>query len=449
VRPFLGPVLPGVHWTGPALVFLTLVLPWPAFRGATGEDGDVSVAFFVGACAISAMAWGFVLASRLRVVEILFGGQDRAYRAHRWISSVAVTGMYLHVQWADDMDGGFAGAARRTAKSAEDLAGLAEKLVYVLMAVSIVRLVPYRWWRQTHRFFIIPYVFASWHFYTARKPFPNDAGWGRWFVVVMAMGVAAWVWRVLVSVNLRRGHLHTVASVTVSAGSTRLGLVPARRRVRFAPGQFAFLRPGVHGMGEPHPFSIASAPGDETLVFHIRDLGDWTHRIRTELHVGDTIRVEGPYGRFAPLPSRPSPTVWVAGGAGITPFLSAIAAIRGDGRTRPHLFYAFRDEETAVALDELREAHRVGVIVLHEHESSRGNRFDDTTLRTAFPDGLRKAHVAACGPKPLTDCVVRSAWNLGVRRVEREAFDFRSGVGPDISRELDAVLPKPLGSRSR
>ena len=449
VRPVVLPVVPGAHWIGPAVVFLSLILPWPAFRGATGEDGDVSVAFFVGACSIVAMSWGFVLATRLRIVEILFGGQDRAYRAHRWLSAVAVAGMFLHIQWADDMDGGFAGAARRTAKAAEDLAGLAEKMIYVLMVLSLVRLVPYRWWRHTHKLFVFPFAMASWHFWTARKPFPNASGWGRWFAVAILAGLAAWCWRVVVSDLARRGRVHTVSSVTLSANSTRVVLTPRRRPLRFRPGQFVFLRMGAEGLGEPHPFSIASAPRDPELVFHIRDLGDWTHRIRSALHTGQTVQVEGPYGRFAPLSRRPRTTVWVAGGAGITPFLSAVGMLRPGRPVVPHLFYSFRGEDTAIGLEDLRAAHAAGSIILHEFDTTRGLRLDESTLRDRFPDGLKGAHVATCGPKPLTDCVIRAAWDLGARHVEHEGFDFRSGIGPDISREIDELLPEPFGSRSR
>jgi predicted ferric reductase len=40
------------------------------------------------------------------------------------------------------------------------------------------------------------------------------------------------------------------------------------------------LYDSVGTMGDRHPFSITSAPGDPFLSVHIRSLGDWTKELK-------------------------------------------------------------------------------------------------------------------------------------------------------------------------
>jgi predicted ferric reductase len=433
VRP--SPVLrpsPGRGWIGPIIVLTTTFATWPAFAGTVGEEGNAGFALWIGSVSIMSMAWSFVLASRLRVgplaLESWFGGLDRMYRVHRWAGAAAVAAMWLHVQNVDDVKG-IAGASRRVAKQAEDLAGLAEKMLYVAVALSVVRLVPYRWWRWTHKLLGIPFAFASFHFFTATKPFANTSGWGWYFDVAMLVGLAAWLARVAIADPLLRGRRYRITGIERVGGCTDLRLAPIGRPIPHRPGQFAFIRLGG---GEPHPFSIASPPGDE-LRFVVRDLGDWTDRLSERAGVGDTVRVDGPHGGFRPLPRRPVPTVWVAGGVGITPFLAAIEPASALGVV-PDLYYAVRHAEQAPAIEELRAAHAAGRIRLHLFASSEGTRLGVGDL-----DVAAGAHVALCGPSSLVRTMAAAARRSGARHVEHEEFDIRSGIGPDLSRELAAL----------
>jgi predicted ferric reductase len=88
-------------------------------------------------------------------------------------------------------------------------------------------------------------------------------------------------------------------------------------------GQFAFVT-FVKQEGS-HPFTIASASETSLsrVVFQIKALGDYTKALGTKLASGQSVMIEGPYGRFTlDHASSDSPQLWVAGGIGITPFLS-------------------------------------------------------------------------------------------------------------------------------
>lgn len=437
-RPRLATV-PTRAWIGPTAIAASTVAGWWAFAGATGEGGgSVALGLFVGAAAITLMAWSHVLAVRIRPLERCFGGLDRMYQAHRWAGVLAVVLMFWHVRIEPEIDGGIRGAARSVAEDAEGLAGLGEYLLYGLVALSLIRWMPYRWWRWTHKLLGVPFAFACWHFFTAEKTYANGSPWGWWFGSIMIAGLGAWIWRVVGRDVLRRGRRYEVVRADRHAGALELELAPTGSALRHRDGQFAVLKIQERGLAEPHPFTIASSSSSPNLRFFVRDLGDWSGRLQQEDLIGSAVLVEGPYGTFHPLPERPAPTLWVAGGVGITPFLGAIDALEPcEHDERPVLVACVRSRAEAIACAELEAAAEQGRIELHVVDSSRGQRCDEPTLDAILGGrSLRGAHVAVCGPAGLVATVVRAARGHGADRVETEAFDFRSGIGPDLSREL-------------
>ncbi|MBI4935931.1 MAG: ferric reductase-like transmembrane domain-containing protein, partial [Actinobacteria bacterium] len=199
------PPIAGLHWLGPMAVVLTVVAIWPAFSSAVGEEDDAAFALYIGAVSITLMAWSFFLAVRMRFLEPLFGGLDRMYRFHRWLGALAVAAMFLHTQTEPELDKGIRGASEDIADAAQELAEIAEVMLYVLVVISLLRWLPSRYWRWTHKLLGVPYAFACFHFYTAEKTFENGSGYGIWFTTMMIIGLVSFVFRVGVRDMLFRG----------------------------------------------------------------------------------------------------------------------------------------------------------------------------------------------------------------------------------------------------
>lgn len=312
----------------------------------------------------------------------------------------------------------------------------------MLVAISLLRWFPYRWWRWTHKLLGIPFAFACFHFFTAEKPYANSSPWGWYFGAIMVAGLVAYVLRVVGRDAVAQGLRYRVVGVERSGATTELVLAPVGWHLDFRPGQFAILKLRSRGLREPHPFTIASSPDADELRFHIRHLGDWSAKVQSADLLGVEVRVEGPYGEFAPLPDESAPTYWVAGGVGITPFLSAITTLpRVAETTRPTLLYCVGDRTDATARSEVERAAADGRIRLEWFESRRGRRLtDDGLADVAGPAGMQGAHVAVCGPVALVDDVRAAARSLGATHVETEGFDIRSGFGPDLSEDVDRLV---------
>ena len=448
VRPTM-PAMPqlGSHWVGPVFAIASIGVGWYAFKDARG-DGAVGFALFIGSVSILLMAWSNLLATRIAPLEQLFGGLDRMYRWHRWFGALSVGAMWLHIQTVDDVKG-IRGASEDVADAAEDLAGTGSNLLYVLVAVSLLRWLPTRWWRWSHKFLVFPFAFASWHFYTATKPYANDSLWGTWFAAFMVLGLWAWVYRVVWRDVVRRGRQYQVSNISTLGDAVELVLEPVGEPLRYKVGQFVFLKFDVRGMSEPHPFTIASSPDEPVLRFFIKNLGDWSEAMGHRIQIGARVKIEGPYGALPILPERSaSEILWIAGGVGITPFLGAACSRKPDDGPVPHLFYCVRTRQDAVALTELEQASREGRIVLHVHASAEGQRLQsDDIAAVAGPDALVNTHVVMCGPDGLVKSMRTAVRSLGARHIHVEGFDIRTGIGPDLSRTLHNAMTSQMRAR--
>ena len=112
--------------------------------------------------------------------------------------------------------------------------------------------------------------------------------------------------------------------------------------------------------GSTRAFSIVSAPGDDRLTVATRVRQESAFkRSLSGLRPKAKVRIEGPTGSLTLHKNRTKPAVFLAGGIGITPFMSIA---RDAAQTAPdhkiHLFYANRRPEDAAFLTELHELTR-------------------------------------------------------------------------------------------
>jgi len=195
------------------------------------------------------------------------------------------------------------------------------------------------------------------------------------------------------------------------------------------PGQFAFLT--FSRLEGAHPFTIASADrGDRTITFFIKGLGDFTKNLGQRLQAGQSVTIEGPYGRFQLDRHSPSRRqIWVAGGIGITPFLAWLESLQSrpaDVRAAD-LHYCTRNRETDPFVARLQSlCAALSAVQLHIHSAQHGEVLNAEALSLA--EGRKeKAEVWFCGPTGLADALkkgLKASWN-GSLRFHQEAFEMR------------------------
>ena len=181
----------------------------------------------------------------------------------------------------------------------------------------------------------------------------------------------------------------------------------------FKAGQFAMLK---HVSGTvKRAFSIASSPMDESWEFIIRinEGGKFTPGLR-ELQAGDELEVDGPYGHFV-FRDEDRETLFIAGGAGISPMRSMIryAVQKGVFQKSPFwLFYgvnvpddfAFFDE--FVAMDKDLENFNFVPVVLEPPSDWKGDTgFVMPAIENRFGQDLAGKVAYICGPPPMVKAV--------------------------------------------
>ena len=138
---------------------------------------------------------------------------------------------------------------------------------------------------------------------------------------------------------------------------------------------------------------------------------------------GDALSITYPNNLFA-LDKTARHHVLIAGGIGITPFMSQLHDLRQRGGSY-ELHYAFRADEHGAFRDELAGlcGDRVSFYV-----DSKGQRLDLAGLLGGMEPG---AHAYVCGPGPLIDAVRGAAQAVGVEsaRVHVEQFAAPKSMG--------------------
>jgi len=117
--------------------------------------------------------------------------------------------------------------------------------------------------------------------------------------------------------------------------------------------------PEDDAQGPMRAFTIASAPHEADLVIATRMRDTAFKRVLRSAPPGAEVEIDGPNGEMVLHEDAARPAVFLAGGIGITPFLSM--ARDAAHRALPHrisLFYGNRRPEDAAWLEELRALER-------------------------------------------------------------------------------------------
>jgi len=153
-----------------------------------------------------------------------------------------------------------------------------------------------------------------------------------------------------------------IADFTTYSDTIRLyRLNPDKRLPLFKPGQFLHLAIDEYDPSfnwpESRVFSIATSPGcGDSLEIIISVKGKYTTRMWDELKKGDKVWIKLPYGIFNFDDSLNRDTVLIAGGTGISPFISFLKySLEKHLDPLTHLYYGVRNENVIIINDLLKE----------------------------------------------------------------------------------------------
>ncbi|MFO7581923.1 ferric reductase-like transmembrane domain-containing protein [Guyparkeria sp.] len=418
-----------------APMFIMMIRPTPP-----GRSFWVEFSIALGFVGLTQMGVQFLLIARYRKVTAPYG-IDVILQYHRLIAMMALFLILAHPAILMIHNPALLGLLNPLGGTWASRSGLgAIAALALLVATSVFRQqikLDYERWRLTHTLLgFAALVLAHAHVSLAGSYLNTVWKQAMWKVFGAAM-LSSLVYLRLIRPALQKRERYRVAEVRPERGENyTLVLEPVSHRgLRFAPGQFAWLKLGQTPYTiEEHPFSFSSSSeAAGRLEFGIKVLGDFTRELR-HVPAGTDAYLDGPYGAFSLDLAPAAGYVLIAGGIGITPLLSFLKTMADRQDVRPVLLiYGDRSWDGMAYREELDElAGRLNLTIVHVVEKPPQDWRGESGFVTAdllarhLPREKIKREYFVCGPPVMMEAVRAALLERGVPResIHSERFNL-------------------------
>ncbi|RLD53561.1 MAG: hypothetical protein DRJ01_19210, partial [Bacteroidetes bacterium] len=244
---------------------------------------------------VTVFAANFLMATRAKWVEKIFGGLDKMYMIHRRSGVIAVVLLILHFLFVPrDL-------TEFTIGKPLGFYALVLILIGVVLSAAPVfkRKIKYHKWINFHKLMGAFYVMGIVH--SLKVPtLTSQLPMVRVYVYGMALiGILAWVYKAFLYNLFNKKLSYTISSIRhFDNDIVEISLDANGNQLVYEAGQFTFVSFDGINKKEPHPFTISSHPYDDQLRFTVKALGDYTADIQTSLKEGAQAKVQGAFGHF-------------------------------------------------------------------------------------------------------------------------------------------------------
>ena len=157
------------------------------------------------------------------------------------------------------------------------------------------------------------------------------------------------------------------------AGIIRLEFKSLDGKFRYHPGQFLHIAidPDYDGIGqwpESRCFSMQSNPDEENIGITFAVKGRFTQLMKDNLKLGSEVWLKLPYGDLFTQHHNKVNTVFIAGGTGITPFLSLFTHDSFRKYTNTRIYLGFRSKAFNIYVEELRNVKRCEQKIFYQND---------------------------------------------------------------------------------
>ena len=385
----------------------------------------------IGSINIVLMACSMVIAARPKWAEPYFGGLDKMYVTHRHTSTAALLLIFVHVITVPISLSGWVLGNYLAVVSFIGIVSIA--LVSLSPRIPFLNRITggtYEGWKNLKKVIGIFFFLGFIHSLTIGNPLDAFIAI-NWVQIFFIIGVAAYLYTEVFGRFFKKYIPYKVEAVDHPNSITTEVILraidePIKKQ---RAGQFIFVRfPNTDRLNESHPFTLSSAPHEDLLRVTVKASGDFTRALVTDLQPGMDAVIEGAYGMFD-YKTGGQKQIWIAGGIGLTPFLSFIRDMDSD--TFEHdvdFYYTVRHRDEALFYNELVEAaQQVPRLKLHIRFSATGGSLTVDEIIRDVGGSVSGYHIYMCGPFPMIQAFEREFLSLGLpaNHIHFEEFNFR------------------------
>ncbi len=374
------------------------------------------------------MAMGIFLSLRPRWFEGLFGGLDKMYMTHRRLATTAFGFLIIHFLINVDLPPDQPGTIMGTLAFIGIVVSVSLALAPRTPVLRNILHLGYNHWHNTHRFIGIFFIMGLIHYiWVVPKSLQSIPGY--YMASFAVAGSLAYIYKQLLARLFEPRFPYMVAeSKSLNRSIIELVLRPQNNKLQHNAGQFQFIQfPSESKLKEKHPFTISSSPREKNLRLTIKASGDWTNHMQQHIKTGMKAQVSGPYGRFN-YKKGGQEQIWIAGGIGVTPFLSWLRDLDQQLDRQILFVYLCRERDDAIFWTEFEQAAQAHPsFSSHLQLSSQDGRLSPAQIATISGGRIEYKEFYLCGPGAMIEGFSKGFQDLGLhaRQIHYEEFKFR------------------------
>ena len=405
-----------------------------------GALGICSYVFFVNQ---------FIITARPKFIEKNFG-MDKMYRFHMIMPLVAFVLGFIHKQIKEN----YFGESFQTTLGDATLIIFAaiivistllmiNKLFFKIKIVDDVRNVLKKNLKLKHEFLVtvhnitvigvcilLVHILLS---SSVKSNIPLEITLMSYFVIALSM----YFYHKVLKRIIAKSKEYTIADIVVECDNIiTLKFKPKNHKLfNYKPGQFLYVK--LYNKEIPkdeHPFTISSSPTEvDSVSVTVKQLGDFTNSL-VKAKVGDKAYIDGSFGSFTHLDlPKDNKMCFIAGGIGITPFLSMLRYLNIKEKDRQViLLWGARDSSELICNKELdsiaSNMKNLTIIpVLSSDKSYNGEQgFVDATRVKRLLNNDFDYDFFICGPPIMLEKVIGDlkSFNIAPHKIHFERFSI-------------------------
>ncbi len=285
----------------------------------------------------------------------------------------------------------------------------------ILLSSFLYKKISQTTWQYLHLMIYALFFISSFHAINQGTSYNNNLLIQIIFTIILILFITGLIYRTQYKLRKYFEEKPKTLNIRKETQDTFTIVITKPENFKYEAGQFAFLKLDKNKLYARHPFTISSAPHQKEIDFTIKNTGKFTN-IAKKLKQGEKINIEGPYGTF--VANNEDDLILVAGGVGITPFLSIIKdKTHKKTKQKITLIYCTKTQKDIIRkkeLDKLQKQNK-NLKIIHyisqentkkENKNKNNKEYEGRLNKENFLKYLKirkqeNTILMMCGPEPL------------------------------------------------